>query len=61
MTMTARAAARYAGFDYHTVLGWMRRPDDPLPYYRAPGQTKNYRIKRKELEEWLERNMSRIN
>lgn len=60
MTMTAKAAARYIGVDYHTLLGWTVRERDPLPKYRLAGQTKYYRIKRKELEEWVERNMARV-
>lgn len=61
LTLTARAAARYVGVEYHTLLGWTRLENDPLPLYRAKGQTKNYRILRKELEEWIGRNFVRVN
>ena len=54
-------AADYAGVAASTMRTWTRRKTDPVPLHRMPDMTKNYRIKRKELEEWIERNAVRVN
>lgn len=61
ITLSVPDAADVAGVAPSTLRKWIRRTDDPLPLHRLPGMTKNYRVKRKDLEEWLERNAERVN
>lgn len=59
--LTVPDAADLAGVASSTLRTWLKRKDDPLPLHRLPNMTKNYRVKRKELEEWLDRNAVRVN
>ena len=61
ITLSVPDAADVAGVAPSTLRKWIRRDKDPLPLHRLPGMTKNYRVKRKDLEEWLERNAERVN
>lgn len=61
LLMSVPDAADYAGVSPSTMRTWTRRKNDPVPLHRMPDMTKNYRIKRKELEEWIERNAVRVN
>lgn len=42
--------------DYHRVLSWLKREKDPLPSVLLDGNKKQSRIKREELNKWIERN-----
>lgn len=61
LLMSVPDAADYAGVASSTMRTWTKMKSDPVPLHRMPGMTKNYRIKRKELEEWIERNAIRVN
>ena len=61
ITLSVPDAADVAGVAPSTLRKWIRRKDNPLPLHRLPGMTKNYRVFRKELEEWLYSNAERVN
>ena len=44
---------------YGTVLAWTKREIDPLPMWYPPGNRKQGRVRRDELNEWIERNWER--
>lgn len=47
--------------EYHRVLDWIARDDDPLPAVLIAGNRRSRRVNRKELNEWLQRNSKRVN
>lgn len=47
--------------DYKTVLKWRDRKEDPLPCWLPDGNRKQVRVRRSEMNEWLERNWKRCN
>ena len=44
------------GVDYHRVLEWLRREEDPLPAVLIDGNRRTMHVPRKELNRWIERN-----
>lgn len=41
---------------YGTVLAWTKRADDPLPMWYPPGNRKQGRVYRPDLNDWALRN-----
>ena len=54
--LTPPQVSELMSVDNHAVYRWMAQETDPLPAYYPPGNQRNKVIKRKELEEWAERN-----
>ena len=49
------------GADYHRVLEWIKRKEDPLPAVKLDGNRRTMHVNREELNKWLERNSTAIN
>lgn len=54
--LTPRQAAQLLQVDYKSVLRWARRREDPLPMRLPPGNCKQGRINRGELDRWVPEN-----
>lgn len=51
--LTPKQAAELLQVDYKAVLKWVQRRDDPLPMHLPPGNCKQGRIHRGELDRWV--------
>ena len=59
--MTPVRVAAELDVEYHRVLDWITRDEDPLPAHLLDGNTRKRRVFREELNEWLKRNSRRVN
>lgn len=57
--LSAPRVAAELGVSYNSVLAWARRRDDPLPVRYPPGNRKQWRVRRSDMDEWIERNWER--
>lgn len=51
--LTPKQAAQLLQVDYKAVLKWVQRRADPLPMHLPPGNCKQGRIHRGELDRWV--------
>lgn len=54
--LSAKRVAAELGMNYHDVLAWAKRRDDPLPARCIGGNRKQWRVRRCDLDEWIMRN-----
>lgn len=54
--LTVKQAAEYMAVDYRTVLDWVYRSVRPIPHKLPLGNKKQVRIKKSELDKWIEEN-----
>ena len=54
--LSLQDVARELRMDYKRVREWVKRDDDPLPAALIDGNTKQVRVYRRDLNEWIWRN-----
>lgn len=54
--LSLQDVARELRMDYKRVREWVKRDDDPLPAVLIDGNTKQARVYRRDLNEWIWRN-----
>lgn len=54
--LSLQDVARELRMDYKRVREWAKRDDDPLPAVLIDGNTKQARVYRRDLNEWIWRN-----
>lgn len=54
--LSATRVASELGIDVRRVREWAKRMDDPLPVVFIDGNRRQWRVRRKEMDDWLMRN-----
>lgn len=54
--LSATRMAEELGMDVGRVRSWATRRDDPLPVRYIDGNSRQWRVRRKDMDDWLMRN-----